>query len=118
MPPTTGGCYVGHLRAVWSSLVVLCLLAAGVRPSEAGLRERDASTATIGVAGRHGVVTPSFRRTSTSFAHAQSPFVTPSVELDARATRTFALVSLTAPAWRPDLPLVLTRTSRGPPLHD
>ena len=113
MPGTPGGCYLRHLRSFWSSLIVLCLLAVPARPSEAEIR--DQSESHLGVANRHGVIAPIVRRSGALYAHAYSPFVTPDVGVDARPTRTTALVSLQTESSRTDTSIVLTRTSRGPP---
>lgn len=98
----------------WSSLIVLCLLAAPVRPSGPEIREQ--TEATVGVANRHGVVTPMFRRSSIAYTHAYSPFVAPHVEVDIAPPRVAALVSLHTQSERTDRAIILTRTSRGPPL--
>lgn len=114
LPRTRGGWYQRLLRSFWSSLIVLCLLGAPVRPSEPGLREQAENT--LSVPSRHGAIVPSFRRSSTVFSHAQSPFITPDVTLEPRPSRTTALVSLETQSARTDFSIVLTRTSRGPPV--
>lgn len=113
MPATAGGCYLRHLRSFWSSLIVLCLLAAPARPSEAEIR--DPGETHLGIANRHGVIAPIFRRSGAVYTHTYAPFIAPDVEIDARPTRTTALVSLQTQSSRTDTSIVLTRTSRGPP---
>jgi hypothetical protein len=101
--------------AFWSSLIVLCLLAAPMRPNEPEIREQ--SDTHLGVAGRHGVVAPMFRRSGATYTHADSPFVAPDIEIEGRPTRTNALVSLDTQSPHTGTSIVLTRWSRGPPLR-
>lgn len=102
------------MRSFWASLVVLCVLAVPVRPSDAEIREHDASS-TVGVASRHGVVTPMFRRSGVPYVHAHAPFVAPDIGTEPPAPRLYALVSLDGAAHAPHCSFVPTRTSRGPP---
>src|SRR3954470_20452295 len=114
---TTVGCKVHarrcvlsrkRMRAIWCSVVAVCLLVAGghAQRIEQGQRGSHTLHAPAAVSASHA------RRASSSVG----PYLAPSCSLTSEPVRAAAVAELLAPHERPILRVASSRTSRGPPV--
>jgi hypothetical protein len=104
--------YLQSLRAFWSTLIVLCLLAAGGRPSERNdVRDRESR---LEVA-THAHATPFARRTGVPDGQLRPLFVIPASSAATEPTRSRELLGAEPEPEQPYVVVVRTGSPRGPP---